>query len=54
MKITKLNIDLKLKEIRNLISLWRPRKMTHYGKVTVIKSLKHFKGNTNPAVSAKP
>ena len=39
MKISKLNIDQKLKEIRNLISLWRPRKMTPYANDTVIKSL---------------
>ena len=37
--ITSLNIDLKIAEIKNLIRIWSTRRLTPYGKVTIVKSL---------------
>ena len=37
--ITTLNIEKKINDIRKLIQLWQARKLSPYGKVTVIKSL---------------
>ena len=38
-EITRLNIEKKINDIKNLIRLWQARKLSPYGKVTVIKSL---------------
>ena len=37
--ITTINIEKKINDIKNLIKLWQARKLSPYGKVTVIKSL---------------
>ena len=37
--ITTININLKMAEIKNLIRVWSTRKLTPYGKVTIVKSL---------------
>ena len=37
--ITNINIEKKINDIKNLIKLWQARKLSPYGKVTVIKSL---------------
>ena len=38
-EITTLNVDKKITDIKKLIRLWQARKLSPYGKVTVIKSL---------------
>ena len=38
-KIEKMNYEIKIKSVKNLISLWKRRYLTPLGKVTVIKSL---------------
>ena len=37
--ITKLNIENKLAKDRKLIKIWKPRALTVFGKIIVIKSL---------------
>ena len=38
-KITDLNIETKIEEIKKLIGLWNARNLTPYGKIIIIKSL---------------
>ena len=38
-EITTLNVEKKITDIKKLIRLWQARKLSPYGKVTVIKSL---------------
>ena len=42
-EITELNISDKIKDIKKLISVWKIRKLTPYGKVVLIKSLLYSK-----------
>ena len=42
-EITELNISDKIKDIKKLISVWKSRKLTPYGKVVLIKSLLYSK-----------
>ena len=38
-EITEINISNKIKDIKKLVSVWKTRRLTPYGKVVLIKSL---------------
>ena len=38
-ELTEINLELKIEKIKKLIRTWSTRKLTPYGKVTIVKSL---------------
>ena len=52
-KITERNISMKMKDIKNLISVWRTIQLTPYEKAVLIKRL-IIQDHSHPPVSTSP